>query len=507
MDKRQPNLTDRDIDDLIGSLCAQRMYNPDVEIMVRIQRDNDIPQFKDEFEEERYHLNKECRDIEDGIINDLATDIAPLNFEQMQADKAQRIYEAYKNQQKQKEESGGTDIMNEMVRELQEEIDRENAMGDDTTDVLVVDTKGVVESDSHQFQDSLEITDRVCITTNENIPEEVKEEEVEDTNDMTEEEIENFNDVPATEIEVSDEELTDKVKTIIGSGETINDNDVIRILDIVKRYKNGEKFSVYNELPTSFKQLIDQAAMEAGVADIRYRNYFAKNFINELVSDIFLSKEIKNFEDEMAEIHKQMGNIPGMVVDSYSEEIGDKYIGLRDIADKIENEDHDKAEKLRAIAQSFEDTYTLKRIFDEIEKNPSFVNRNYKRGRDSYNRMVEDFNETFADVKPKVKSIEIVHDSLAMLGYDEEIVRTVVSMIYSSIMSSAKELTIETHIYAYYLILGFNNLIMTSNNSKYIYRLHGSIIDLIDKNNEIMATLRSTHPTKKKGGKKKNRRK
>ena len=121
--------------------------------------------------------------------------------------------------------------------------------------------------------------------------------------------------------------------------------------------------------------------------------------------------------------------------------------------------------------------------------------------------MVEDFNETFADVKPKVKSIEIVHDSLAMLGYDEEIVRTVVSMIYSSIMSSAKELTIETHIYAYYLILGFNNLIMTSNNSKYIYRLQGSIMDLIDKNNEIMASLRSTRPVKKKGGKKKNRRK
>jgi esterase/lipase len=505
MDKRQPNLTDRDIDDLIGSLCAQRMYNPDVEIMDRIQKDNDIPQFKDEFEEEKYHLNKECQDIENDIINDLATDIAPLNFEQMQADKAQRIYEAYKSKQKQKEESGGTDIMSEMVRELQDEINRENAMGDDTNNIPVVTAEEVVESDYHQFQDSLEITDGVCITTNENIPEEVKE-EVEE-NDMTEEEIENFNDVPATEIEVSDEELTDKVKTIIGSGESINDNDVIRILDIVKRYKNGEKFSVYNELPTSFKQLIDQAAMEAGVTDIRYRNYFAKNFINELVSDIFLSKEIKNFEDEMAEIHKQMGNIPGMVVDSYSDEIGDKYIGLRDIADKIENEDHDKAEKLRAIAQCFEDTFTLKRIFDEIEKNPSFVNRNYKRGRDSYNRMVEDFNETFADVKPKVKSIEIVHDSLAMLGYDEEIVRTVVSMIYSSIMSSAKELTIETHIYAYYLILGFNNLIMTSNNSKYIYRLHGSIMDLIDKNNEIMASLRSTRPVKKKGGKKKNRRK
>lgn len=505
MDKRQPNLTDRDIDNLIGSLCKQRMHNPDVEIMDRIQRDNDMPQFEDEFEEERYHLDKEFQDIEDDIINDLATDIVPLNFEQMQADKAQRIYEAYKSKQNQKEESGGTDIMSEMVRELQEEINRENEMSNDITDVPVVNTEEVTESDSYQFQDSLEITDGVCITTSENIPEEAKE-EVEEENDMTEEEVENFNDVPATEIEVSDEELTDKVKTIIGSGESINDNDVIRILDIVKRYKNGEKFSVYNELPTSFKQLIDQAAMEAGVADIRYRNYFAKNFINELVSDIFLSKEIKNFEDEMAEIHKQMGNIPGMVVDSYSDEIGDKYIGLRGIADKIENEDHDKAEKLRAIAQSFEDTFTLKRIFDEIEKNPSFVNRNYKRGRDSYNRMVEDFNETFADVKPKVKSIEIVHDSLAMFGYDEEIVRTVVSMIYSSIMSSAKELTIETHIYAYYLILGFNNLIMTSNNSKYIHRLQESIVNLIDKNNEIMATLRSTHPTKKKGGKK-NRRK
>ena len=58
----------------------------------------------------------------------------------------------------------------------------------------------------------------------------------------------------------------------------------------MKRYQSGEKFNVYQALPTVFRNEINKAAMEAGVTDKVTINFFAKNLINDIISDTYIGK-------------------------------------------------------------------------------------------------------------------------------------------------------------------------------------------------------------------------
>lgn len=478
-------ISDKDLGMMIDSLCNQRLENPDVLLMDQIHQNPN--RFKNAFEEEQYYSQKDSQEIEEGIISDIVSNMDSMSIEEINMIKSQGIYDRYIKQQK---ENGGPDIMASMEDELR------NAMSTPLPGEVIVDVETSVASHSEttndvRFQELPEITEETVTTEMEAVPVETSSED----RVMTDAEVEDMNDVPVADLEVSDNEITTKLKDTVGN---ISDEDAVKILSVMDRYKKGEKFNVYAELPNILKSEIDKAALEAGVLDPRLKNYFAKNFINEIVQDVYMTREIKNFEDELKGITDQMNNIPGMIIDNYSDEIREKFEdNMLSMADKIQEENPEKAEQLRRVASNFTATYTLSKIFESIEKNPSYVNRNYKQGRDSFTRMKRDFAERFSTVKPSVKPIESVYSTLRAFGYSDEYSKTVMSMVYSSIMSEVQDDSVESHVYAYYITLAFSNLLMTTNNSKTLMRLQSAVSELMVKIDDSMKALWD-----KKGGKK-----
>lgn len=317
---------------------------------------------------------------------------------------------------------------------------------------------------------------------------------------MTDEELQ---DVPVSNLDVTNEQVLTNMKNITGE---ISDADAGVIIDIMTRYKAGEKFSVFNALPESIKNQIRKAAMENGDGRHAILEFFAKNLINDIISDAFMSTEIKNFQDELNTYAKATGNVPGIIIDSYSDELKEKFEdNMLSIADKLSETEPERAEQLRNIAKYFKSTYTLDIIKNHIENGGDvYINRCYKKAR-KLTQYVLDFNEYFANVEPKIRDITTLAIPFRQLMLEDDVADTLAIMLGDSCLELPKG-DLVTNVYAFYLLSGIMNITMSANTSDLIRELRDNLADIIVSIRQFLYK-REHDPkySKKKKGKKRGR--
>lgn len=317
-----------------------------------------------------------------------------------------------------------------------------------------------------------------------------------DMSEMTEEEMEN---VPASTLDVDEESFLKSVATV--AGEDISDDIALALLRLSNRYKNGEKFSVYDELPVQIKIQIDATCVELGNTTHSSKEFLAKNLINSIISEAYMSTEIDNFNDELKTYTDAIGNVPGVIVDSYSDEIKQKFEdNLLETADKIQEKNPEKAETLRNLAHHFRATYTFQYIYDAIdESGDAYFNRCYKRTR-KINQFISEFNSAFENVEPKVKDLTSVALSFKMLGVSEEAAGMLMIMIGDSCLALPKGL--ERNVYSFYIITGIMNIAMSANTSDMIREIRSNVLKVAKGCDEFLH-VRENDP--KYGNNKKNK--
>ena len=246
-----------------------------------------------------------------------------------------------------------------------------------------------------------------------------------------------------------------------------------------------------------------KAAEDSDVHDRSVLNFFAKNFINDLVSDVYMSEEIDNFTTEMESITKGIDNVPGLIVDTYTDDLKDKFENtLIKAAEEVKETDPDKSEKLLTIVQNFRDSYSLKRIIDDITERPSLANRAYKMGRDRWNTVVLDSKNKFENSNPRIRSIDTVYSVLSTYpetkDFSELTRKALCVLLHNSMMEAVKDESVENHIYAYYLTAGFINIRFTSNNSEIVNELIKNVIKVLTLIDNIIEQVQSSKKGKKK---------
>ena len=508
-------LSDRDINDIIDSMCQQRAENSDVMIMENIQNSQVQSHIIDPILEEKISIEMERDMIEREIVRDIFESGTPMSIEELNMLKAQGIYDKYiqnKQNENNMEEVAMTDLEEEMIQSMKEplpgEIINENIQVNNDTDVDS-NTSYPEKLRFHQ-QENGPITEEISIELSDSSdtdsgeseqqdPEDTTEKEVKEYDEMTDEEKEDFNDVPVSNLDVTDEDMSAKLNEQF---KDLNSEDVIQMISVMRRYQAGEKFNVYAALPEVFRVEIDKAALDANVTDRSVINFFAKNFINDIVQDAFMSKEIKNFESELKEATKGMDNLPGMIIDSYSDDLKKKFEdNMLDLADKIEEENAEKADQLRRISASFHATYTLERIIENLKDRPSNINSYYKEGRDCYTKMCREFDEKFKDTTPRIKplsSLLIPLTSNKETSWRSDYAKALIAMVKHTIFEATEDSSIEGHIYAYYMMSGFINLNFTANSSKISEELIKSINTVMDMIDNYMTNLWESKKNKKK---------
>ena len=581
MDITHKDMSRKDINTLIDSLCKTRMENPDVVLMDNIKNE---AKFYDPIMQEKRELEQDSIAVEEEILKGIFESDTPISVEEQNELIANGMYQKYQEmkarklgksvQQMAKEDN---EAMNDIEAELRasmntpmagdieqvtevisetpmEEITESSfpvefteekestgtgeiadpvegtALVEEGTGVdaeSVIDTFEIVRNKSEKKHLSKESIAKIVggLPTAAAVMANPQEETLEDVmtefndtvdsiknlpeaitanNDVEEDKpmsIEEFNDVPATEINLPDDVVT---SALMEQYDNVTYEEAMQLVDVMNRYKAHEKFNVFEALPASIKKVILQEAASVG-ADRSTVNFFAKTFINDLVNNTYLDREIKDFNAELQEAMAPMGNIVGTMMDEYNDEVYDKFTTkLFEKANEIRNSDPEKALQLNTIGANFEDAVTFSRIRSNLAVNNSISNKHYKYARDNWNKLVEEYRDIIANVNPKPRDLDTCLKGLITAGYPEDYAKTIISLVVSEVKDAINNGSLEEHIYAYYLTNSLLNLNYTANNSKVIKNIKYGIDDAVEIIDKYMMPLKMRNTKKNR---KRNKRK
>ena len=582
MDITHKDMSRKDINNLIDSLCKTRMENPDVVLMDNIKNE---AKFYDPIAQEKRELEQDNIAVEEEILKGIFESDAPMSVEEQNELIANGMYQKYQEMKARKQGKSvqqmakeDNEAMNDIEAELRAsmntpmagDIERVTEVISETPIEEITESPFPVEfTEEKESTGTGEIANPVegttlveesarmdaesvidTFETERNKPEEKhlskesiakivgglptaaavmanpQEETLEDVmtefndtmdniknlpeaitannNDVEEDKpmsVEEFNDVPATEINLPDDVVT---SALMEQYDNVTYEEAMQLVDVMNRYKAHEKFNVFEALPMSLKSVILKEAASVG-ADRSTINFFAKTFINDLVNNTYLDREIKDFNAELQEAMAPMGNIVGTMMDEYNDEVYDKFTTkLFEKADEIRNSDPEKALQLNTIATNFEAAVTLSRIRSNLAANNSISNKHYKYARDSWRKLVEEYNNIIANVSPKPRDLDICLKGLIVAGYPEDYAKTIISLVVSEVKDAVKNGSLEEHIYAYYLTNSLLNLNYTANNSKVIEKIKYGVDDAIDIIDKYMTPLKMRNTKKNR---KRNKRK
>lgn len=555
-------LSDNDVDSLIGELCLARKNNEDVEIIDNISNYTNSINL---IEQEEINIKRDTEMINNDIIKSIFESDTPLSQEEMNELKAKGIYDEYiskfnnNNQEDNIMQSIEEEIRNnlakdeELVTELisedgntdsfQEEIKSNKEFDTFDKDISVDENKesspkvliseenknntSVLESilafpnsvsktissigETPYNEESLEDVAKELVntvnkvTSVEGLEEAIATESKNEDTDDEEMSIEEFNDVPATNLSVPDEILT---SVLMEKYDDVTSQDALKLIEVMNRYKSGEKFNVFEALPDSLKQAISAEAMSVG-ADKATINFFAKSFINDLVNNTYIDEEIKDFNKELTEVLAPMNNIAGTIMDEYSDEVYHKFTDkLEDKADEIQDTNPDKADELREISKAFNDAIALNRIHDAIDETPSIINKAYKEARDSWNKFCDNYNKKISSVNPSPRPISYYETGLSssgvFIGYPDGYLRTIIVLVANSVSNAIDKNTLTEQVYAYYASNAMYTIAFTANNSEVNTIVTNSLNSIVEKIDNYMSPLlaRNSKKNRKRNKKK-----
>ena len=137
------NLSNKQINELIDSLCTIRMENPDVLAMDNIN--NQRVDNMDPFEREQLEIETDRVNIEADILRNIFENTStPMSFEEMNELKAKGLYDKYMDN---KNNKGDMDMMSDIERELQEELGKDTIL---PGSIITDDESVAVESNNRE---------------------------------------------------------------------------------------------------------------------------------------------------------------------------------------------------------------------------------------------------------------------------------------------------------------------------------------------------------------------
>ena len=161
-------------------------------------------------------------------------------------------------------------------------------------------------------------------------------------------------------VEFKPEDISDSIKREY----RLSDDDVVVLVDILKKVQKGDKGPFYDKMPKGVQEFVDAMCIENGIINKSMRNTVsvtvANMIINEIAADKFqidVSKVIDN------EIEKSGADISGL----YADMIIGKKEKLYEAAEKVESEKPDEAALLRKMGDACEESYMMTGFADAIK--------------------------------------------------------------------------------------------------------------------------------------------
>ena len=215
----------------------------------------------------------------------------------------------------------------------------------------------------------------------------------------------------------------------------------------ILRRLQGEKFSIYKELPMKIKNMVRGMC---GSNNINQLQACSEIVVDQFISELKIEQEFVDFQDSLK---KEIGGLDMMnIYDEYLKEtMEDKLIAK---ANELEATEPEKAKTLREISEAYKDSYEFTTMIKALEENWKEARRLDKEIK-KYDRYCVEFNYKYKNSKFKINDITLVAHSLdrALKDYSvsiSEIKKFVV--LFCRITRNMSPDNIVEHSYMYYTI-------------------------------------------------------
>lgn len=140
-----------------------------------------------------------------------------------------------------------------------------------------------------------------------------------------------------------------------------NPEEALQLFEVINRIRAGEKFSVYNALPQSIKNIVDN--MNSG--SIAMRNEIAKDLMKTFIEGIESEKELVDFNDAF---QKEVQETVGDLSELYSSVLEDRCGKLEEVIKELEGKGkNEEAKTYKELLNAFNDSHSLVRQLDALD--------------------------------------------------------------------------------------------------------------------------------------------
>lgn len=227
----------------------------------------------------------------------------------------------------------------------------------------------------------------------------------------------------------------------------LTNEETEQFTSVILRRLQGEKFSIYKELPMKIKNMVRGMC---GSNNINQLQACSEIVVDQFISELKIEQEFVDFQDSLK---KEIGGLDMMnIYDEYLKEtMEDKLIAK---ANELEATEPEKAKTLREISEAYKDSYEFTTMIKALEENWKETRRLDKEVK-KYDRYCTEFNYKYKDSKFKINDIKLVAHSLdrAMKDYSvsiSDIKKFVV--LFCRITRNMRPDNIVEHSYMYYTI-------------------------------------------------------
>jgi hypothetical protein len=166
-------------------------------------------------------------------------------------------------------------------------------------------------------------------------------------------------------VDITAEDLAEQVKkeTVYFKDLDLTNDEIIELLQVVKRYQNKENFNIFKAFPAKIQEELNKYLGINGVAGFSVEANTTRNTISEIILDEFihnisLNKYTMDFQKEMDALENKINEEFSKMYMDYSKE-RENYI--KSIMEG-ENIDETKKEAIGNILDSINDGYALERV-------------------------------------------------------------------------------------------------------------------------------------------------
>ena len=202
----------------------------------------------------------------------------------------------------------------------------------------------------------------------------------------------------------------------------VTDDESVKMIELINKYKNNENINYYNELPKQFKNMADGLRANSGFVNVS-RNSAAKFLLSTFINDAKMTQAIEEYNEDMGNLFNESNSeFSALMKDSIDE--------IFSHIDEIRIEDPEKAAKIEGIKKSFEDS-------SKFELQMEFIQKLSKKKLDKFYTRYESecfyFNKRFNnDIKvPNIKRIVNVISKVLSKYTNEQIEKFVIVIIRS----------------------------------------------------------------------------